>query len=62
MEDEHMPNTSRSQVRRLPLRGSIEESALYAVLDAGLLAHIGFMADNQPFVIPTLYGREGNTL
>jgi nitroimidazol reductase NimA-like FMN-containing flavoprotein (pyridoxamine 5'-phosphate oxidase superfamily) len=31
-------------------------------LDAGFLAHIGFCVDGQPFVIPTLYGRDGRTL
>jgi uncharacterized protein len=32
------------------------------ILDAGFLAHIGFNVDGQPFVIPTLYGREGEVL
>jgi nitroimidazol reductase NimA-like FMN-containing flavoprotein (pyridoxamine 5'-phosphate oxidase superfamily) len=32
------------------------------ILDAGFLAHVGFLAKGQPFVIPTLFGREGNTL
>jgi nitroimidazol reductase NimA-like FMN-containing flavoprotein (pyridoxamine 5'-phosphate oxidase superfamily) len=33
-----------------------------AVLDAGFLAHIGFCIDGQPYVIPTLYGRDGEKL
>ena len=53
---------SRSQVRRLPKRGSNQEADINAILDAGFLAHIGFSVEGQPFVIPTLYGREGNTL
>jgi uncharacterized protein len=32
------------------------------ILDAGFLAHVGFQAIQQPFVIPTLYGREGDSL
>jgi nitroimidazol reductase NimA-like FMN-containing flavoprotein (pyridoxamine 5'-phosphate oxidase superfamily) len=32
------------------------------ILDAGLLAHVGFTVEGQPFVIPTLYGREGERL
>jgi nitroimidazol reductase NimA-like FMN-containing flavoprotein (pyridoxamine 5'-phosphate oxidase superfamily) len=31
-------------------------------LDTGFLAHVGFCVDSQPFVIPTLYGRDGGTL
>jgi len=31
-------------------------------LDAGFLAHVGFCVDGQPFVIPTLYGRDGERL
>lgn len=54
--------TNRSQLRRLSDRGSHEEADLYRILDAAFLAHVGFVADGQPFVIPTLFGREGNTL
>jgi uncharacterized protein len=32
------------------------------ILDAGFLAHVGFCVEGQPFVIPTLYGREGDKL
>jgi nitroimidazol reductase NimA-like FMN-containing flavoprotein (pyridoxamine 5'-phosphate oxidase superfamily) len=54
--------TARSQLRRLPNRGSHESETIHAILDAGFLAHVGFQTDGQPFVIPTLYGREDNTL
>src|SRR5262249_12610806 len=30
--------------------------------DAGFLAHVGFCVNGQPFVIPTLYGRDGDRL
>ena len=33
-----------------------------AIFDAGFLAHVGFCVDGQPFVIPTLYGRDGKKL
>jgi hypothetical protein len=32
------------------------------ILDVGFLAHVGFCVDGQPFVIPTLYGRDGEKL
>lgn len=57
-----MKETPRSQLRRLPARGSHETEAIYAILDAGFLAHVGFQANGQPFVIPTLYGRDGDKL
>jgi uncharacterized protein len=57
-----MMPTPRSEVRRLPNRGSREPETIYAILDAGFLAHVGFQLGGQPFVIPTLYGREGDKL
>lgn len=57
-----MNTTERSQVRRLPNRGSHELQTINNILDAGFLAHVGFCVDGQPFVIPTLYGREDEHL
>jgi nitroimidazol reductase NimA-like FMN-containing flavoprotein (pyridoxamine 5'-phosphate oxidase superfamily) len=54
--------TERTTLRRLPNRGSHDPEAIAAILDAGFLAHVGFVVDGQPFVIPTLYGRAGNKL
>jgi uncharacterized protein len=57
-----MKLTKRTEFRRLPGRGSHELETINAILDAGFLAHVGFCVDNQPFVIPTLYGRDGEKL
>jgi len=54
--------TERSTLHRLPNRGSNEMEAVYAILDAAFLAHVGFVVDGQPFVIPTLFGRAGDKL
>lgn len=54
--------SERSQVRRLPKRGQYDEATIHTILDAHYLAHVGFVVDGQPFVIPTLYGRKGSTL
>jgi nitroimidazol reductase NimA-like FMN-containing flavoprotein (pyridoxamine 5'-phosphate oxidase superfamily) len=54
--------TPRTQLRRLPARGSHDAQTVYAILDAAFLAHVGFVVDQQPFVIPTLYGRDGDKL
>jgi uncharacterized protein len=57
-----MEITKRSELRRIPARGSHDWSTISQILDAGFLAHVGFSVNNQPFVIPTLYGRRGETL
>jgi uncharacterized protein len=57
-----MKLTKRTEFRRLPCRGSHELETINAILDAGFLAHVGFCVDNQPYVIPTLYGRDREKL
>ena len=54
--------TSRIRVNRLPKRGDYSQETIYAILDAGFLCHAGFVVDGQPYVIPTGYGRAGDTL
>jgi len=54
--------TERTKLRRLPARGSHELDTIYRILDAAFLAHVGFCVNGQPFVIPTNFGREGDTL
>ncbi|HZU28013.1 MAG TPA: pyridoxamine 5'-phosphate oxidase family protein [Bryobacteraceae bacterium] len=57
-----MKLTGRTQLKRLPNRGSHDAETIHAILDAGFLAHVGFQVDGQPFVIPTLCGRDGDKL
>src|SRR5580658_10730216 len=57
-----METTKRSELRRIPVRGSHDWNTISQILDAGFLAHLGFSVNNQPFVIPTLYGRRDETL
>ena len=57
-----MNPTKRSELRRVPARGSHDWETINQILDAGFLAHVGFCVDGQPFVIPTLYGRNGRKL
>jgi len=54
--------TDRTQVKRLPKRGKYERETVFAILDAGFVCHVGFTVDGQPYVIPTNYGRSGDTL
>jgi uncharacterized protein len=57
-----MNPSTRTELRRLPQRGSREWQTISQILDAGFLAHVGFCVDTQPVVIPTLYGRNGDKL
>ena len=54
--------TKRTELRRLPDRGSHELETIASILDAAFLAHVGFHVNGQPFVIPTLYGRDEEKL
>ena len=54
--------TARTRVVREPHRGIYDREAVNQVLDEGMMCHVGFVVDGQPFVIPTLYGRNGNVL
>ena len=54
--------TERTQVHRLPKRGVYDREAVYRILDEGLVCHVGFVADGKPVVIPTGYGRQGDTI
>lgn len=54
--------TDRARVRRHPERGSLDRLLVHAILDEGFVAHVGFAADAQPFVIPMAYGRAGDRL
>jgi hypothetical protein len=57
-----MTLTKRTELRRIPDRGSRERETINQILDVGFLAHVGFCVAGQPFVIPTLYGRDGEKL
>ena len=54
--------TKRTRVRRAPARAVYEREQIDAILDEGLVGHLGFVDDDQPFVIPTLYARVGDVL
>lgn len=54
--------TARTRVVREPHRGVYDRESVYRILDEGFLCHIGFVADGQPFVIPTSYGRKDANL
>jgi hypothetical protein len=54
--------TPRTRVVREPQRAVYDRDALNQILDEAFLCHVGFVADTQPYVIPTSFGRDGNVL
>src|SRR5882672_1034662 len=54
--------TPRTQVVREHERGVYDREAVNQILDEAFLCHVGFVVDGHPFVIPTSYGRDGDTL
>ncbi len=61
MSESYVP-TERTRVVREPHRGVYDRAMAYQILDEGFICHVGFLVDNQPFVIPTGYGRSGDNL
>ena len=54
--------TARTRVVREPQRAVYDREVVNQILDEAFLCHGGFVADGQPFVIPTSYGRDGDLL
>jgi len=59
---ESLPQSARTRVTREPQRGVYDRETIYKILDEGLVCHVGFTADDQTFVIPTMYARVGDAI
>lgn len=53
---------ARHRIERSKARARYDRASVHAILDAGMLAHVAFCHDAQPYVIPMLYAREGDTV
>jgi nitroimidazol reductase NimA-like FMN-containing flavoprotein (pyridoxamine 5'-phosphate oxidase superfamily) len=56
------PGSDRVRLRRMAQRGCYDRDAVFAVLDAGLIAHVGVVSDDGPVVLPMAYGRSDDWL
>ena len=54
--------SDRTRVVREPMRAEYDRDAIYKILDEGFVCHVGFTADEQTFVIPTMYARVGDAI
>ena len=59
---ERFKPTERTTLKRLPKRAEYDRGEVYEILDEAFICHVGFVSNNQPFVIPTSYGRVGDRL
>ena len=60
--DASLAITDRATLRRKKERGTYDRAVVHAVLDEGLLCHVGFSVDGSPFVMPMAYARMGEAL
>jgi uncharacterized protein len=52
-----VPASERTTVRRGATRAEYDRSQLLAILDAGMVAHVGVVTSTGPIVLPMAYGR-----
>jgi len=56
------PASPRVEVRRHAERARYDRATIDAILDGALICHLGVIVDGEPLVLPTAFGRVGNTL
>ncbi|MFD4206012.1 pyridoxamine 5'-phosphate oxidase family protein [Micromonospora tulbaghiae] len=58
MTDAHgqLSATPRTSLRRMKEKGHHDRAALFDVLRAGFVCHLGALVDGDPMVVPTVYG------
>jgi nitroimidazol reductase NimA-like FMN-containing flavoprotein (pyridoxamine 5'-phosphate oxidase superfamily) len=54
--------TNRTKLKRIPKRGNFDRETINEILDEAFVCHVGFAIENQPFVLPTAYARDGDKL
>lgn len=56
------PVDKQNKVRQLKDKANYDRKSVHQILDAGLVAHVAFVQDGSPVVVPMIYGREGETV
>lgn len=57
-----MNTTQKSKVKRSPKRGIYDQETIFKILDSQFLCHVAIVHKGVPVVIPTMYGRSGDSL
>lgn len=57
------PKTERNKLKRVPKRGHYDKATIYPIIDEALICHVGLVNEQgQPFVIPTIHARDGDSI
>ncbi len=56
------PVSKQNKVRQLREKAAYDKATVHDILDSAMLAHVAFVQDRRPVVVPMLYGREDETL
>jgi hypothetical protein len=56
------PVSKKNRVRQLKDKARYDEQVVFGILDAGIVAHVAFVQDGAPVVVPMIYGRAGDTI
>ena len=54
--------SSRTELKRYPVRGHHDFETISAILDEAYVCHVGFSVNGQPYVVPMIYGRDAGML
>ena len=54
--------TDKTKVKRAPKRGHYDTETIYKILDSDFICQVGFVYNNYPVVIPTIYGRKDDAI
>lgn len=54
--------SKKNKVRQLREKAAYDKKTVHGILDSAMLAHVAFVQEGQPVVVPMLYGREGETI
>ncbi len=59
---ENFPISKQNKVRQLREKAAYDRKTVFRILDAGLVAQVGFVQDGSPLVVPMIFGREDETV
>ena len=54
--------SKQNKVRQLRDKANYDEEVVHGILDAGIVAHVAFVENGAPLVVPMIYGRDNNTI
>jgi nitroimidazol reductase NimA-like FMN-containing flavoprotein (pyridoxamine 5'-phosphate oxidase superfamily) len=59
---DQLKKTDRTTITRMPARGSYDRETILDILKEGLVCHISYVHEGQPFSLPHLYGVKGDKI